>query len=136
MNQQTSQLPPQTNNGRQKLDLANVMKLCGIMDDDDFMDTDETPQCSTSYDTPSSLNATQQNDSDCRSNALYLEGTRPIEDNNRWLTIPYVQNTTDLTNNRVSNMGRVTNTVQTSTYYNLIYYHSIFSGFFIHHTID
>ncbi|CRL08059.1 CLUMA_CG021027, isoform A [Clunio marinus] len=27
-----------------KLDLANVIKLCGIMEDDDFMDTEETPQ--------------------------------------------------------------------------------------------
>lgn len=32
---------PLTSTG--KLDLANVMKLCGIMDDDDFMDTDDMP---------------------------------------------------------------------------------------------
>lgn len=32
-----------------KLDLANVMKLCGIMEDDDFMDTDEPQNEVTEY---------------------------------------------------------------------------------------
>lgn len=106
---QTSQLPSLTTSTG-KLDLANVMKLCGIMDDEDFMDTDEMqlqpppPQCTTSYDIPTSLNAMQQpNDSDGRPNALYLDGTRQIDENSRWLTIPCVQNT-DMTNNRVSNV--------------------------------
>lgn len=121
---QTSQLPPMTTSTG-KLDLANVMKLCGIMDDEDFMDTDETqlqappppppaqqqpppptpqpsPQCTTPFDIPTSLNATMQpSDIDCRQGALYLDGTRAMEENSRWLTIPYVQNT-DMTNNRVS----------------------------------
>lgn len=35
----SSNLSATTSTG--KLDLANVMKLCGIMDDDDFMDTDD-----------------------------------------------------------------------------------------------
>lgn len=90
------------------------MKLCGIMDDDDFMDTDEMqlqppppppappPQCTTPYDIPTSLSTTQPSDSDGRSNTLYLDGTRPIDENSRWLTIPCVQNS-DMTNNRVSN---------------------------------
>lgn len=113
---QTSQLPPMTTSTG-KLDLANVMKLCGIMDDDDFMDTDEMQlqpppppppptappaQCTTSYEIPTSLSTTQPSDSDGRPNALYLDGARPIDENSRWLTIPCVQNS-DITNNRVSN---------------------------------
>ena len=36
--------PPRNSQGPTgKLDLANVMKLCGIMEDDDFMDSDEAP---------------------------------------------------------------------------------------------
>lgn len=39
--------PPRNSQGPTgKLDLANVMKLCGIMEDDDFMDSDE-PQMET-----------------------------------------------------------------------------------------
>lgn len=34
-------LSPARNNAPGKIDLANVIKLCGIMEDDDFMDTDE-----------------------------------------------------------------------------------------------
>lgn len=87
---QTSQLPPLTTSTG-KLDLANVMKLCGIMDDDDFMDTDEAqpsaslpplpPQSTTPYDMPTSLNTTQPSDI--------------------MVTIPYVQNS-DMSHNRVS----------------------------------
>lgn len=118
---QTSQLPSMTTSTG-KLDLANVMKLCGIMDDDDFMDTDETqlqpppppppppsqppPQSTTPFDMSGSLTTTHPSDSDCRPGTLYLEGTRPIEENSRWLTIPYVQNT-DMTNNRVSNWSEI-----------------------------
>lgn len=132
-----------------KLDLANVMKLCGIMDDDDFMDTDETllqqppppSQCSTPYDTPTSLNTTQQSDNDCRSNALYLEGARSIEENSRWLTIPYVQNANDLTNNRVSNSPFSILYISTQHSEKSQQKHDtigefIFAGFFIHHTIN
>lgn len=86
---QTSQLPSLTTSTG-KLDLANVMKLCGIMDDDDFMDTDETPQpppppppsSSTPYDMPTSLSTS----------------TTP---NDIMVTIPYVQNS-DMSHNRVS----------------------------------
>lgn len=80
---QTSQLPSLTTSTG-KLDLANVMKLCGIMDDDDFMDTDETqppPPCSTPYDMPTSLSSTTPSDI--------------------MVTIPYVQNS-DMSHNRVS----------------------------------
>lgn len=80
---QTSQLPPLTTSTG-KLDLANVMKLCGIMDDEDFMDTDETqppPQSTTPYDMPTSINTTQPSDI--------------------MVTIPYVQNS-DMSHNRVS----------------------------------
>lgn len=93
---QTSQLPPLTTSTG-KLDLANVMKLCGIMDDEDFMDTDETqppsipplapppptPQNLTQYDMPTSLNTTQPSDI--------------------MVTIPYAQNS-DMAHNRVSKM--------------------------------
>lgn len=69
-----------------KLDLANVMKLCGIMDDEDFMDTDETqpPQSTTPYDMSANLNTTTAPPSDIM------------------VTIPYVQNS-DMPQNRVSN---------------------------------
>lgn len=84
---QTSQLPSLTTSTG-KLDLANVMKLCGIMDDDDFMDTDETPQPppqpsnSTPYEMPTSLST----------------NTTPSD---IMVTIPYVQNS-DMSHNRVS----------------------------------
>lgn len=79
---QTSQLPSLTTSTG-KLDLANVMKLCGIMDDDDFMDTDETQPspCTTPYDMPTSLSTTTPSDI--------------------MVTIPYVQNS-DMSSNRVS----------------------------------
>lgn len=71
----TSQLPSLTTSTG-KLDLGNVMKLCGIMDDDDFMETDETQvttQSSTIYDNnPTSINSSTPNDI--------------------MVTIPYVQN--------------------------------------------
>lgn len=113
---QTSQLPSLTTSTG-KLDLANVMKLCGIMDDDDFMDGDEMqlqppPQCTTPYEIPTSLNTTQPSDNDCRPSALYLEGMRSIEENSRWLTIPCVQNS-DMTNNRVSNRSATISLHQT-----------------------
>lgn len=148
---QTSQLPSLTTSTG-KLDLANVMKLCGIMDDEDFMDTDEMqlqpppppPQCTTSYDIPTSLNATQPSDSDGRPNTLYLDGTRSIDDNGRWLTIPCVQNT-DMTNNRVSIVlvrlksriadTRINENIIIKNHNN----HFVlfrFVGFFIYHTID
>lgn len=81
---QTSQLPPLTTSTG-KLDLANVMKLCGIMDDEDFMDTDEPqpPQNTTQYDMPTSLCSTTTTPSDIM------------------VTIPYVQNS-ELSQNRVS----------------------------------
>lgn len=84
---QTSQLPSLTTSTG-KLDLANVMKLCGIMDDDDFMDADETPQpppppsSSTPYEMPTSLST----------------NTTPSD---IMVTIPYVQNS-DMSHNRVS----------------------------------
>lgn len=82
--QTSSQLPSFTTSTG-KLDLANVMKLCGIMDDEDFMDTDETqpPPSTTPYDMPSSLNPT----------------TTPSD---IMVTIPCVQNS-DMSHNRVSN---------------------------------
>lgn len=60
----------QTSTG--KLDLANVMKLCGIMEDDDFMDTDEPPMESSESQTeqtqtihiPANLNGAEGNATD------------------------------------------------------------------------
>lgn len=71
-NQSQSQLPSLTTSTG-KLDLGNVMKLCGIMDDDDFMETDETHTTTSSlYDIPTSINSSATNDI--------------------MVTIPYVQN--------------------------------------------
>lgn len=86
---QTSQLPSLTTSTG-KLDLANVMKLCGIMDDEDFMDTDETqpPQSTTPYDMPTSLSTT-------------TTATTAAPPNDIMVTIPYVQNS-DMSQNRVS----------------------------------
>lgn len=91
-NQTSHQLPPLTTSTG-KLDLANVMKLCGIMDDEDFMDTDETqpPQSSTPYDMPTSLNTTQPSDI--------------------MVTIPYVQNS-DMSHNRVSKESQSINIIK------------------------
>lgn len=98
---QTSQLPSLTTSTG-KLDLANVMKLCGIMDDEDFMDTDETqppppppPQSTTPYDMATSLNST----------------TAPSD---IMVTIPYVQNS-DMSQNRVSNENKQQNAFLSST---------------------
>lgn len=53
------------------LQCASVMKLCGIMDDDDFMDTDDIPSqvqnppsapTQAAYDIPSTLNSSTSND--------------------------------------------------------------------------
>ena len=55
-----------------KLDLANVMKLCGIMEDDDFMDTDEPqietvdaqPEQTQTIHIPSNANGSESNATD------------------------------------------------------------------------